>query len=149
MSWQGVAWMILRERNNDLPPLWKKITENGVPVFFNEITKCATLSQPNKLRERAYLGPQLLLASERTRLCSTSYLEAPPPVTGGLLCDDMGLGKTLQVLALIILNPPHGVSYGTSAQESSSSKCPKRVKVHSQVHQLLFSLGSRSCCHIL
>lgn len=33
-------------------------------------------------------------------------LEAPHICRGGLLCDEMGLGKTLEIVALIVANPP-------------------------------------------
>eukprot|EP00290_Baffinella_frigidus_P054014 CAMPEP_0180348846 /NCGR_PEP_ID=MMETSP0989-20121125/5151_1 /TAXON_ID=697907 /ORGANISM="non described non described, Strain CCMP2293" /LENGTH=456 /DNA_ID=CAMNT_0022338125 /DNA_START=151 /DNA_END=1517 /DNA_ORIENTATION=+ len=62
-------------------------------------------------------------------ITNTSYSAAPPPVSGGLLCDDMGLGKTLQVLTLVIANPPDGIVYQTSAPSPQPPTAEKRQKV--------------------
>jgi SWI/SNF-related matrix-associated actin-dependent regulator of chromatin subfamily A3 len=41
----------------------------------------------------------------------SSQPREPTAVRGGLLCDEMGLGKTLMTIALILKNPPQGLTY--------------------------------------
>ena len=42
----------------------------------------------------------------------------PSVVHGGFLADDMGLGKTVEILALIVLNPPPAVIAGEGKEEA-------------------------------
>lgn len=50
---------------------------------------------------------------------------------GGILADDMGLGKTVQMLALILANPPDG-----TVKNSIGKKCRTTlVSEHGQRHE--------------
>lgn len=82
----GVAWMLSREH----------LAPESLPTFFEE---------------REELGKRVF----HNTITATSSTARPAPCFGGLLADDMGNGKTLQVLAVVLSNPPPGVVYEARA----------------------------------
>ncbi|CAM9404773.1 unnamed protein product [Pylaiella littoralis] len=80
---EGLAWMVQRE--NDPDP-------NGLPPFWEQ---------------RVEAGKAVF---HNTITCSSQPCK-PGSVRGGILSDDMGLGKTLQVIALMLAQPPAGADY--------------------------------------
>lgn len=82
---QGLAWMVQREKNPD---------PTGLPPFW----------------ESRFEGGSRVF--HNTITCSSTGRQ-PNSVHGGILADEMGLGKTLQVISLILANPPSGTDYAS------------------------------------
>ena len=73
----GIKWMIRRESaESELPPFWEKKQEKGKLVFYYN------------------------------SITASSTSRKPKNIVGGILADDMGLGKTVQMIALVVSNPP-------------------------------------------
>jgi SWI/SNF-related matrix-associated actin-dependent regulator of chromatin subfamily A3 len=79
---EGVAWMCMRERQPD----------KGLPPFWER---------------RVEMGREVYF----NQITNSTWDRKPASVHGGILADDMGLGKTLQVLSVILCNPPCGITY--------------------------------------
>ena len=102
---QGSSWMFLREQGtyNSAPYLEPFLDDvfpgmyyGGMPLVFNAI------------EQRFYTS-------------SSTFKD----IKGGILADDMGLGKTIQVLLLILLNPPIGKIF----QGDSDNEQKEKVRV--------------------
>lgn len=81
---QGIAWMLKQELQSD--------------TYLSPLWK--------EIQEGG--GPVY-----HSYVTNYSYRQRPVPSRGGLLSDDMGLGKTIQVIGLMVANPPCKVSWGT------------------------------------
>ena len=68
-----------------------------------------------------------------SEITNASQKKEPRCVKGGILADDMGLGKTLQIIGLILMNPPSGFIYPLPSSSSNEevkddiSPCAKIV----------------------
>ncbi|CAN0248801.1 unnamed protein product, partial [Ectocarpus sp. 12 AP-2014] len=91
---EGLAWMVQRENNPD---------PNGLPPFWEQ---------------RVEGGKGVF---HNTITCSSQPCR-PASVHGGILSDDMGLGKTLQVISLILAQPPAGTDYVKKALAVEANK---------------------------
>ena len=87
---RGSMWMLSRETlcTNDLAPYLERFEHDGMPLVYNSI------------EERFYTS-------------SNTFQN----IKGGILGDDMGLGKTIQILLLILMNPPPGKIYRGDVDE--------------------------------
>jgi len=95
----GLQWMVNRERKGDalnrgllhLHPNWYQFLTPDNQLLYMHHAKAASVGS----------------ALQQIGLSGTFFVTPAPGTCGGCLVDDMGLGKTLQMLMLVVTNPPH------------------------------------------
>jgi SWI/SNF-related matrix-associated actin-dependent regulator of chromatin subfamily A3 len=109
-----------------LAPMSTKLMEHQIQgvswMLHQEIRKKCCL--PPFWEEKIENGKTVYFNS----ITASSTKTRPEAVRGGILADDMGLGKTIQVIAVIVGNPPH--AYQEKRKSSSLGTlivCPASV----------------------
>ena len=114
----AVAWMLNREQRPD------STSANGLPAFWEK---------------RVEAGAEVYFNT----ITNSSSTTKPVPVRGGVLADDMGLGKSIQMLAVLLANPPAHVVY--VAPEPSDAVRDGDAEVEAEAGDDLESLSLKQC----